>query len=404
MEVFAPDLSSTLRLSVMEKFSVNYSTKNIPFPSQNDYRQRLIEKTEQFLRRMRWKAYFFLNPSTISNTKDTYGFNSAKNPPPVEELKEFENSMLKMVQSTKFKHINSPFLNKLKDDAIKIKNETKLLIAADKTTNFYKLEPSAYNDLLEQNITMSYKKAQIDTVQAIHAENKNITTKLGIDNRVDKTASKEAFITLKDHKPNFANKPTCRLINPTKSEIGKISKRILDRINSRIMRTANFNQWKNTASAIGWFKSLKNKQHLSFICFDIEEFYPSISQDLLNKALDFASTYDNITMDERNIIIHAKKSTIIHKRQPWQKERRHDILRHDGQLRRRRNVRSSRKFPSFTATRPQHQRRTLQRRRTSHHQHHAERHRKHKEGNLPYLQPQRTTYHHRSKKKRLSAS
>ena len=269
---------------------------------------------------MRWKAYFFLNPSTISNTKDTYGFKSAKNPPPVEELKEFENSMLKMIQSTNFKRFNSSFLNKLKDDAIKIKNETKLLIAADKTTNFYKLEPSAYNDLLEQNITKSYKKAQPDTVQAIHAENKNITTKLGIDDRVDKTASKEAFITLKDHKPNFANKPTCRLINPTKSEIGKISKRILDRINSRIMRTAKFNQWKNTASAIGWFKSLKNKQHLSFICFDIEEFYPSISQDLLNRALDFASTYDNITTDERNIIIHAKKSTLIHKRQPWQKK------------------------------------------------------------------------------------
>ena len=96
-----PDLSSTLRLSVMEKFSVNHSTKNIPLPSQNDYRQRLIEKTEQFLRRMRWKAYFFLNPSTISNTKDTYGFKSAKNPPPVEELKEFENDMLKMIQSTR---------------------------------------------------------------------------------------------------------------------------------------------------------------------------------------------------------------------------------------------------------------------------------------------------------------
>ena len=203
---------------------------------------------------------------------------------------------------------------------IKIKNETKLIIPADKTTNFYKLEPSTYNDLLEQNITKSYKKAQPDTVQAIHAENKNIATKLGIDDRVDKTANKEAFITLKDHKPNFANKPTCRLINPTKSEIGKISKRILDRINSKIMRTAKFNQWKSTASAIEWFKSIKNKQHLSFICFDIEEFYPSISQDLLNKALDFASTHDNITMDERNIIIYAKKSTLIHKQQPWQKK------------------------------------------------------------------------------------
>ena len=208
------------------------------------------KKTEQFFRRMRWKAYFFLNPGTVSNTKDTYGFKSTKNPPPVEELKEFENDMLKMIQLTKFKHFNNPFLNKLKDDAIKMKNETNLLIAADKTTNFYKLEPSAYNDLLEQNITKSYKKAQPDTVQAIHAENKNITTKLGIDDRVDKTANEEAFITLKYHEPNFANKPTCRLISPTKSEIGKISKRILDRINSKIMKAAKFNQWKNTTAVI----------------------------------------------------------------------------------------------------------------------------------------------------------
>ena len=96
------------------------------------------------------------------------------------------------------------------------------MIAADKTTNFYKLEPSKYNDLLEQNITKSYKKAHPNTVRDIHTENKNIATKLGIDDRVDTTANKDAFITLKNHKPNCDNKPTCRLINPTKSEIGKI--------------------------------------------------------------------------------------------------------------------------------------------------------------------------------------
>ncbi|XP_015780428.1 PREDICTED: macrophage mannose receptor 1-like [Acropora digitifera] len=118
------------------------------------------KKNEEFLRRMPWKAYFFLNPGTISNTKDPYSFKSTKNPPPVEELKQFENDMLKMIQSTKFKQIlSSPFLRKLKDDATRIKNETKLLIAADKTTNFYKLEPCAYNDLLEQNITKPYKKS-----------------------------------------------------------------------------------------------------------------------------------------------------------------------------------------------------------------------------------------------------
>ena len=83
--------------------------------------------------------------------------------------------------------------------------------------------------------------------------------------------------------------------------IGKISKEFLDRIN-KITSTSNFNQWKNTTSEIEWFKAIENKQHHSFICFDIVEFYPSISQDLLNRAVDFASAYDNITSDERNIM------------------------------------------------------------------------------------------------------
>ena len=121
-----------------------------------------------FLRRMRWKAQFFLNPGTNSSSKETYGFKSTKNPTPIEELKDFEDDMLKMIQSVKFKQVNNPFLNKLKEDTDLIKNEPKLLIAADKTTNFYKLETSTYNDLLEKkNNTKSYKKAQPETTQAV---------------------------------------------------------------------------------------------------------------------------------------------------------------------------------------------------------------------------------------------
>ena len=152
-----------------------------------------------------------------------------------------------------------PVLRFSKNDTEHIKKETKLLIAADKTTNFYKLEPSKYNDLLEQNITKSYKKAHPNTVWDIQTENKKIATKLGIDDRVDTTANKDAFITLKDHKPSFANKPTSRLINATKSEIGKISKVTLDRINSKITRVSKFNQWKNSTSVIEWFKAIENK-------------------------------------------------------------------------------------------------------------------------------------------------
>ena len=118
------------------------------------------------------------------------------------------------------------------------------------------MEPATYNDLLAKNITKSYKKASPLTTETIRQESKRITAELGIDDRVDVTANKEAFITLKDHKPNFANNPTCRLINPTKPELGKISKQILDRVNAKVIAATKINQWKNTPAVIDWFNTI----------------------------------------------------------------------------------------------------------------------------------------------------
>ena len=41
-------------------------------------------------------------------------------------------------------------------------------------------------------------------------------------------------------------------------------------------------------------------------------------EELLNKALDFATNYESITEDERNIIIHAKSSLLTNKQEKWQ--------------------------------------------------------------------------------------
>ena len=49
------------------------------------------------------------------------------------------------------------------------------------------------------------------------------------------------FISLKDHKENFQNNPTVRLINPAKNELGKISKVILDKINKNIRENLQLN-------------------------------------------------------------------------------------------------------------------------------------------------------------------
>jgi len=77
---------------------------------------------------------------------------------------------------------------------------------------------------------------------------------------------------LKDHKPAFNDHPTCRLINPWKSEIGAVSKHILDEINPAIISRTQINQWKNTASVLQWLNGLENKDKLSLICFDVCEF------------------------------------------------------------------------------------------------------------------------------------
>ena len=179
------------------------------------------------------------------------------------------------------------------------------------------MKAAAYSDLLHKNITKSYRKANPDSIISTEAEARTIATKLALDDRINITAKREAFITLKDHKPNFDNKPTCRLINPTKSEIGKISKHILDRINKKIIERTSINQWKNTAAVLNWFNSINDKQKHTFITFDIVEFYPSITLDLLNKALQFASNYDHITKDEAQIILHAKKSFMYSAGEPW---------------------------------------------------------------------------------------
>ena len=46
---------------------------------------------------------------------------------------------------------------------------------------------------------------------------------------MDINSKNRCFITLKDHKENFLNNPTVRLINPAKNELGGIRMAILDK-------------------------------------------------------------------------------------------------------------------------------------------------------------------------------
>ena len=119
----------------------------------------------------------------------------------------------------------------------------------------------------------------------VDTEDKKLAKELDIEDRVHRTKESEAFITIKDHKENFRNNTKCRLINPTKQELGKVSKKILEKKIVEIKEKTKLTQFKNTTSVLKWFQGLKQKHKLNFIQFDIVNFYPSIREELLPKAI-----------------------------------------------------------------------------------------------------------------------
>jgi len=171
--------------------------------------------------------------------------------------------------------------------------------------------------LVNKSVTKSYKKTDQNVPKEISSKDKLIAETLGLDDRIELSACRDSFITLKDHKPDFKNNPTCRLLNPSKSEIGILSKNILDDINTEIIQTTKVNLWRSTNNAIEWFKTIPDKDQHAFITFDVYDFYPSISKELSIKALDYASKFTTVTQEDGQIIIHAKRSLLYHQNSPW---------------------------------------------------------------------------------------
>ena len=95
--------------------------------------------------------------------------------------------------------------------------------------------------LLGKNVTKTYKKGPPKLQRSINLEAKHIATKIKLSNRIKKLAETPAYVTLKDHINNFRSNPSCRLINPSKNEIGKVSKILLENINKNLFSQLKYN-------------------------------------------------------------------------------------------------------------------------------------------------------------------
>ena len=153
--------------------------------------------------------------------------------------------------------------------------------------------------------------SNLTTLYNINKNAKKITEKLPISDRIEKLQETEAYITIKDHKESFPNKICCHLINPSKSSVGKIRKVILDKINYHIQKETSANQWEDTSSVIECFVNIKEKERSSFMVFDIESFYPSITKCLFNNAIQFAKQITEISNYDMSLITKPITKNII---------------------------------------------------------------------------------------------
>ena len=163
---------------------------------------------------------------------------SNKCPPQLKESIPFEDDLIDLVKNIKFHNVRNDFQMKLDEDLRKMRSPKKTLTFADKTSNMYRLEKEEYRRLLQNAVTTTYKKSNKETERRINCEGIKYATT-------------------------------------------RISKQILDQINSKLCEILKVNEWKNTASVINWFKKIEIKSLHKCLIFNIKDFYPSIKEVLL---------------------------------------------------------------------------------------------------------------------------
>ena len=150
-------------------------------------------------------------------------------------------------------------------------------------------------------------------IKAINMEARHISKKLELVKKMKCLAKNPAFLSLKDHKLNFQLFQHCRLISPSKSDIGKISKSLLDRINGNLRNKLQFNQKKILDNVIDWFKEIKNRNKYVFRKTDTTEFYPSFSEPILRSLIRFTEAHVEIIDEEKRKIYHCRKFLLFYK-------------------------------------------------------------------------------------------
>ena len=91
------------------------------------------------------------------------------------------------------------------------------------------------------------------------------------------------------------------MVNPTKSDVGRICKVNIDRINKPVRLKSKLMRWTNTDQVLSWFIGLEEQKY-NFFKFDMVDYYPSINEELVIKLLNFAKSYISVPTEDLSLI------------------------------------------------------------------------------------------------------
>ena len=259
--------------------------------------------------------------------KENYGFRSTRGAPADDALKGFEEDLFGILGRLEERRNNNVVQIKIREDLEKLKGVDRVLVKSDKTNNWYQLEPGEYRKQLRNLITQDYRLAEEEQVDNIDFQAAELARKLGIEDRVERLALEPAQVRVKDHKPNFPEVISYRLITPTKPQMQKVSKVILERVNVELRAKMGLQQWASSKETLDWYKDLlpRSRRGTRFIQFDIADFYGSIKKDLLLRALEWARQETFLEELGIKVILHARRNVLLDGEQCWVKKESKDF-------------------------------------------------------------------------------
>ena len=164
----------------------------------------------------------------------------------------------------KFRKVKNEYLTGLDEFKNEVKKCEEIIVKAGKTRNICTLQKEDYNKLLNNNITKDYRKSDSNLVESINKETRQHATELQLGDRMEKMSERKAFFSIKDHKVNFPNNIQCRLINPARNNLGKVTQQIIRSATTSVKAQTNLNLWMGTGEVLKWYEAIK-KRGIHFI-------------------------------------------------------------------------------------------------------------------------------------------